>query len=150
MLRPELPMFRKEGVLWAVTYQRKLFRLPASKGLGHLSRLVAAPGSRVRASDLAGRSAGPGDGRIAEQDRVNVTKGIKAAIKKIAERNPALGLHLEQGIRTGAFCCYAPLLPSILIDREPPAEHALSRPSAERAMEGALRRRRDCAPRKVE
>ncbi|MGH7803404.1 MAG: hypothetical protein ACREQJ_03590 [Candidatus Binatia bacterium] len=107
----ELPTFRREAILWTVGYRRKVIHLPAIKGLEYLSRLVATPGIRVRASELAGRSPGPADARAAERDRVNVTKGIKEAVKKIALQHPELGIHLEQGVRTGAFCRYVPVLP---------------------------------------
>ena len=119
-MRPELPTFWKEAAVWAVAYRRKVIHLPASKGLAYLSRLVAEPGARIPASDLAGRDAGCGDARTIEQDRVNVTKGIKAAIKKIAVLHPSLGVHLESGVRTGAFCCYVPVL-SVDADSAPRA-----------------------------
>ncbi|MBM4255305.1 MAG: hypothetical protein FJ147_05345 [Deltaproteobacteria bacterium] len=45
---------------------------------------------------------------IAERARLNVTKAIKAAIKKIDEAHRALAHHLTTSIRTGAFCTYAP------------------------------------------
>ena len=44
----------------------------------------------------------------AERARVNVTKTIKQALKRIADENEPLGRHLGTTIRTGAFCCYLP------------------------------------------
>jgi tetratricopeptide (TPR) repeat protein len=44
----------------------------------------------------------------AERARVNVTKAIRAAIRRIAEHDPGLGDHLRRSIRTGTFCAYAP------------------------------------------
>jgi len=117
--RAGLPTFRKEAIVWAVAYRRKVIRLPAIKGLDYLSRLVATPGARVPASELAGRG-DPPDARGAERDRVNVTKGIKEAIKRIAVHHPELGLHLEQGVRTGAFCSYLPVLRLQLSAAPPP------------------------------
>ena len=35
-----------------------------------------------------------------------VTQRIKAALRKIAESNEALGRHLGNSIRTGTFCSY--------------------------------------------
>jgi predicted ATPase len=55
---------------------------------------------------LGGRSrktAGP-----AERARISVTKAIREALKRIADRDPALGRHLRATLRTGIFCCYAP------------------------------------------
>ena len=43
-----------------------------------------------------------------ERARTSVTKAIKQAIKRITEIHPALGEHLRQTVRTGAFCVYAP------------------------------------------
>jgi predicted ATPase len=45
---------------------------------------------------------------VAERARVNVTKRIKIALRKISEQHPTLGEHLTQTIRTGTFCVYAP------------------------------------------
>lgn len=44
----------------------------------------------------------------AERARVNVTRTIRAAIDKIAQGNPPLGVHLAVSIRTGTFCSYSP------------------------------------------
>jgi hypothetical protein len=44
----------------------------------------------------------------AERARVNVTRTIRAAIDKIAQGNPSLGLHLTVSIKTGTFCSYTP------------------------------------------
>jgi hypothetical protein len=45
----------------------------------------------------------------AERARVNVTRTIKAAIMTIARYAPALARHLRASVRTGTYCCYAPL-----------------------------------------
>ncbi len=44
----------------------------------------------------------------AERARVNVTKLVRAAIRRIADLDPELGHHLGTCVRTGAFCCYDP------------------------------------------
>jgi non-specific serine/threonine protein kinase len=43
----------------------------------------------------------------AERARVNVTKAIRTAIRRIAEHDPALAEHLTRTVRTGTFCVYA-------------------------------------------
>ncbi len=48
------------------------------------------------------------DGSDAERARVNVTKAIRSAIRKIDGASPALGRHLEISVATGAFCRYRP------------------------------------------
>jgi hypothetical protein len=45
---------------------------------------------------------------VAEQTRINVTRTIKAAIRKIREHHPALGQHLATTIKTGVYCSYTP------------------------------------------
>jgi predicted ATPase len=60
----------------------------------------------VGAVGLGGR-----DRKIAsatERARLNVTKALKSAIRRIAREDPVLGRHLERSVRTGTYCCYAP------------------------------------------
>jgi hypothetical protein len=44
----------------------------------------------------------------AERARVNVAKGIKIALTKIAEQSPPLEHYLTTTIKTGLFCSYTP------------------------------------------
>jgi tetratricopeptide (TPR) repeat protein len=44
----------------------------------------------------------------AERGRVTATKGIKAALDKIAASHPELGAHLHATVRRGYFCSYVP------------------------------------------
>jgi hypothetical protein len=44
----------------------------------------------------------------AERFRVNVTRALKAVMRKIAKADPELGRHLAASVRTGNFCSYAP------------------------------------------
>ncbi|MEA2195469.1 MAG: hypothetical protein QOG42_1903, partial [Solirubrobacteraceae bacterium] len=43
-----------------------------------------------------------------ERARINVTRAIKAAIRRIAEQEPDLGHLLRSTVRTGASCRYEP------------------------------------------
>ena len=43
-----------------------------------------------------------------EKARVNITKSVKDALKKIDENHRSLGEHLRTTIRTGAYCAYLP------------------------------------------
>jgi tetratricopeptide (TPR) repeat protein len=47
-------------------------------------------------------------GSDAERARVNVTRAIRTALKRIAEHDPALGHRLNTDIHTGTFCVYVP------------------------------------------
>ena len=64
----------------------------------------------ARATGLGGRArAIAGD---AERARSATTWRIRSAIKKIRAAHPRLGQHLENSIRTGAFCVYWPETPT--------------------------------------
>lgn len=47
-------------------------------------------------------------GSQAERARVNVSKSVKDALRRIEEADPALGAHLATTIRTGTYCSYTP------------------------------------------
>jgi hypothetical protein len=47
-------------------------------------------------------------GSAVERARSTVTWRIRSAIRKVGAAHPALGKHLENSIRTGTYCCYAP------------------------------------------
>lgn len=48
-------------------------------------------------------------GSMAERARIVVQRRVREAIKKLAEREPELGRHLDWAIRTGTFCAYEPM-----------------------------------------
>jgi tetratricopeptide (TPR) repeat protein len=52
--------------------------------------------------------AGEREGAPGERARVNVTRAIRAALRRIAEHEPELGHRLERTIRTGTSCAYRP------------------------------------------
>jgi AAA ATPase-like protein len=47
-------------------------------------------------------------GSTAERARVNATRAIRGAVKRIAEHHPDLGRELDATVRTGTFCAYEP------------------------------------------
>ena len=47
-------------------------------------------------------------GSHAERARVNVTRAIRATLKRIAGYDARLGRELEAAIRTGTYCVYEP------------------------------------------
>ncbi len=57
-----------------------------------------------RATGLGGRSRKAAS--EAERARLNVQRTIKAAVKRIAEQDRALGRHLDVAVKTGTFCSY--------------------------------------------
>lgn len=44
----------------------------------------------------------------AERARLNVTKSIKATLRKLDDPHPTLGAHLSLSLKTGTFCSYTP------------------------------------------
>lgn len=60
----------------------------------------------ARAVGIGGRDRTTRSG--AERARVNVTRAVKAAIRRISRTNPNLGRYLETTIHTGMFCSYRP------------------------------------------
>jgi tetratricopeptide (TPR) repeat protein len=73
----------------------------AREELGYLARELAG------AVGLGGRDRKTGSD--AERARVNVTRAIRTALRRISEHDPALGRSLGGAIRTGTFCVYEPL-----------------------------------------
>lgn len=47
-------------------------------------------------------------GSDAERARVNVTRAIRTALKRISEHDPTLGRSLGVAVKTGTFCVYDP------------------------------------------
>ena len=45
-------------------------------------------------------------GAAGERARINVTRSIRAALRRIAEHDPQLGALLQSSVRTGALCSY--------------------------------------------
>jgi hypothetical protein len=61
----------------------------------------------ARAVGLGGRDRPAGS--AAERARVNTTRAIRAAIRRIEEEcDASLGRHLDRAVRTGTFCAYDP------------------------------------------
>ena len=59
-----------------------------------------------RAFGLGGRARRAGS--AAERARLDVTRAILTAIRKIETHSARLGRHLVTAVRTGAFCAYEP------------------------------------------
>jgi hypothetical protein len=53
-------------------------------------------------------AAGARSGPAGERARLNVTRAIRASVRRIAEHEPELGHLLQRAIRTGASCTYEP------------------------------------------
>ena len=161
---------RRDSYGWALAFDGAAARLPDSRGMHYLARLLAVPGVHQAATELAGvppgqdagewldpkaraalheratelraeiddaeqahdlgrierartelealteevaRSRGLAGrsrrlGSVAERARVNVTRRIAAALKKIAPVHPVAAHYLETTIRTGTSCVFIP------------------------------------------
>ena len=60
----------------------------------------------ARAVGLGGRDRPAGS--AAERARVNTTRALRAAIRRIEDCDASLGHHLDRAVRTGTFCAYDP------------------------------------------
>ena len=60
----------------------------------------------ARAVGMGGRDRETGS--HSERARINVTRAIRATLKRIASYDAQLGAELERSVRTGAFCVYEP------------------------------------------
>jgi non-specific serine/threonine protein kinase len=90
--------------------QAQLARAEARRDEAAVRRLSAELGFVRRE---LGRAVGIGgrdrvSGSHAERARVNVTRAIRATLKRLAGYDAQLGAELERSVRTGAFCAYEP------------------------------------------
>jgi tetratricopeptide (TPR) repeat protein len=112
-------VFRFDGDYWTVGNGERTFHLADSKGMRCIHHLLANPGREFHAVELAAligrqRTRRPGDAPMqftspaSERARVNVTRLIAAAIRRIRADEPELGRRLATSIKTGTFCSYTP------------------------------------------
>jgi tetratricopeptide (TPR) repeat protein len=112
-------VFRRDGEHWTLAYRGTVCRLKNAKGLHYLAFLLQHPEQEFLATEMIVIVDGLGmtrepDSRdrgvtsAAERARLNVTKTIKAALKKISENHPVLGYHLTTSVKTGTSCSYTP------------------------------------------
>jgi tetratricopeptide (TPR) repeat protein len=90
--------------------QCELVEAEGDNDLGRMTQLRAEidvlSDELLRASGLGGRARRAGS--VAERARVNVSKRIGIALKRIAAHHEELARYLSQAIKTGTFCSYNP------------------------------------------
>jgi hypothetical protein len=114
-------VFRREGEYWTLIYADQVCRLRDTLGLRLLSCLLTRAGERLSAVGLLATVAGandaadasPTDGpatdpRRAEHARVNATRALKSALRRVSANHPTLSAHLTATVRTGMYCVYHP------------------------------------------
>lgn len=119
---------RRVGDVWLIDSGGRQLHISDGRGVRLLALLLARPGREIHSLELvaavdglpppkssAARAAAeqeggarPASGSDAERARVNVTRGIRSAIKRVGGYDPELGAELAAAVRTGAFCVYAP------------------------------------------
>jgi tetratricopeptide (TPR) repeat protein len=95
-------VFCREGEYWTIGFQGIVIRLKDTKGLQYLRTLLTVPGRQMHVLDLAVTDSPP------RRARDNVSKSLRACLKRIEQAHPALGAHLAATVRTGYFCSYQP------------------------------------------
>lgn len=90
--------------------RRDLNDAATNHDVGQISRLQTEIGfieqELTHAVGLGGRHRRAGS--PAEKARLNVSRAIRAVVRRIAAKNPQLGRYLETTIKTGTCCCYEP------------------------------------------
>src|SRR4029453_13133310 len=98
-----------------VTYKRRLAELheelEEARGFNDLGRIEPLEAEidfitqeLARAISFGGRHRKVGS--TSERARINVSRAIAAAVKRITDEHPALGEHLAATVHTGTFCSY--------------------------------------------
>jgi tetratricopeptide (TPR) repeat protein len=81
-----------------------------SHDLGRAERarveLEALSAELSRAVGLSGRDRRAGSAK--ERARLNVQRRVKDVIRRVCEHDPVIGRHLEESVKTGVVCVYAP------------------------------------------
>lgn len=103
--RPSHGMWSLDGDHWTIDYAGVVVRLRDSKGMRHLTRLVANPNRRFHALELADDDSVGGD---AERARQAVRRALQSSISRIATAHPALGEHFRTAVRSGTYSSYTP------------------------------------------
>jgi tetratricopeptide (TPR) repeat protein len=103
---PRVALLERTGDAWRVGYEQRVTLLRHSRGMSQLATLLAEPGVAFAAVDLV--RCDEGWASDAERARVNVTRSLRGAIRRIAAHDPELGRELGAAIRTGSAPRYEP------------------------------------------
>lgn len=105
-------VFRCEGEYWLVVFAGVSARLRDRRGMRYLAVLLGQPHREVPAFTLCEPGADAAGGQPSpvarERARINVTRALHAALRRIEAYHPVLGAHLRTTVRTGSVCVYRP------------------------------------------
>jgi hypothetical protein len=108
---------RHEGEYWTLEYAGETCRLRDTVGLRYLEHLLLRPHVPISAIEIEyrGERGDVGVEKILEVDaagreraRINVTRALKAVLRRLATHHPPLERHLLATVQTGKFCRYTP------------------------------------------
>ena len=109
-------VMRRDGEVWTIVFEGRNCQLHDIRGFRYLAYLLARPNQRVAALEIDAFARGPGDagaeqcepGLARERARVNVTRGLATALRRLEQYQPELSNHLRATLRTGGHCSYSP------------------------------------------
>ena len=111
---PLRQVLRREGGVWTVAFAGRACQLRDTRGFRYLAYLLARPHQPVTSSEIDAVARGAAlddlgvDPAARERARVNVTRGLTAALRRLEPHHPELVLHLRATLRAGASCTYTP------------------------------------------
>lgn len=117
LARPDrlVQVIRREGDGWLLVFAGQTCQMRDTQGIRCLAHLLLRPHRPIPSLEIeaAARDANadpePADDAAArERARVNVTRALSAALRRLEPHLPELVQHLRATLRTGAACSYVP------------------------------------------
>lgn len=109
-------VIRREGDGWLIVFEGRTCQVRDTRGMRCLAHLLLRPHqpipsleveAAVRGEEAAG-AACTDDAAARERARVNVTRALSAALRRLEPHLPELVRHLRATLRAGACCSYVP------------------------------------------
>jgi hypothetical protein len=109
-------VMHRDGDVWTIVFAGRTCQLHDVRGLRYLAHLLARPHQRIASSEIegiVGAAPAPDPARVdpaaaGERARVNVTRALSAALRRLEPHHPELVQHLRATLRAGASCTYTP------------------------------------------
>lgn len=109
-------VMRRDGDVWTIVFAGRTCQLHDTRGLRYLAYLLVRPHQRIASAEIEGVAgaapapdpAGVDPAAARERARVNVTRALSAALRRLEPYHPELVQHLRATLRAGAACTYTP------------------------------------------